>query len=129
MAWTKEILTAVGTLGCAVGIGFVMQNSASAELRYGKDATATLAPAAKGVKGSSAMLKVEGITLTAAEVETNLDLPEVDSKVTTVAAPQSVLPEPWTPAPVIVPTCDMICLLYTSPSPRDKRQSRMPSSA
>ena len=25
--------------------------------------------------------------------------------------------------------CIMICLLYTSPSPRDKRQSRMPSSA
>ena len=24
---------------------------------------------------------------------------------------------------------DDICLLYTSPSPRDKRQSRMPSSA
>ena len=24
---------------------------------------------------------------------------------------------------------DEICLLYTSPSPRDKRQSRMPSSA
>ena len=24
---------------------------------------------------------------------------------------------------------DFICLLYTSPSPRDKRQSRMPSSA
>ena len=27
------------------------------------------------------------------------------------------------------PTQDEICLLYTSPSPRDKRQSRMPSSA
>ena len=25
--------------------------------------------------------------------------------------------------------CTMSCLLYTSPSPRDKRQSRMPSSA
>ena len=25
--------------------------------------------------------------------------------------------------------CNTICLLYTSPSPRDKRQSRMPSSA
>ena len=25
--------------------------------------------------------------------------------------------------------CDDVCLLYTSPSPRDKRQSRMPSSA
>ena len=28
-----------------------------------------------------------------------------------------------------VPTRGLICLLYTSPSPRDKRQSRMPSSA
>ena len=26
-------------------------------------------------------------------------------------------------------TSDNVCLLYTSPSPRDKRQSRMPSSA
>ena len=26
-------------------------------------------------------------------------------------------------------TRKVICLLYTSPSPRDKRQSRMPSSA
>ena len=26
-------------------------------------------------------------------------------------------------------TSNMSCLLYTSPSPRDKRQSRMPSSA
>ena len=25
--------------------------------------------------------------------------------------------------------CSYTCLLYTSPSPRDKRQSRMPSSA
>ena len=30
-------------------------------------------------------------------------------------------------APAI--TKDGVCLLYTSPSPRDKRQSRMPSSA
>ena len=28
-----------------------------------------------------------------------------------------------------VPNCTYCCLLYTSPSPRDKRQSRMPSSA
>ena len=25
--------------------------------------------------------------------------------------------------------CDVICLLYTSPSPRDRQKSRMPSSA
>ena len=29
----------------------------------------------------------------------------------------------------IMPNNIIICLLYTSPSPRDKRQSRMPSSA
>ena len=28
-----------------------------------------------------------------------------------------------------MPEVDMVCLLYTSPSPRDKRQCRMPSSA
>ena len=28
-----------------------------------------------------------------------------------------------------LPGVDKVCLLYTSPSPRDKRQSRMPSSA
>ena len=32
-----------------------------------------------------------------------------------------------TGAPIVVR--DYVCLLYTSPSPRDKRQSRMPSSA
>ena len=30
---------------------------------------------------------------------------------------------------VIAVSMSLICLLYTSPSPRDKRQSRMPSSA
>ena len=30
---------------------------------------------------------------------------------------------------VIVDGVNIACLLYTSPSPRDKRQSRMPSSA
>ena len=32
-------------------------------------------------------------------------------------------------APLTLEDKDMHCLLYTSPSPRDKRQSRMPSSA
>ena len=30
---------------------------------------------------------------------------------------------------IVMGVCIIICLLYTSPSPRDKRQSRMPSSA
>ena len=32
-------------------------------------------------------------------------------------------------AKIKVPDSNKACLLYTSPSPRDKRQSRMPSSA
>ena len=32
-------------------------------------------------------------------------------------------------ANILVEALPYICLLYTSPSPRDKRQSRMPSSA
>ena len=43
-------------------------------------------------------------------------------------------PSPWGSAVTIVAKADgtprfCVCLLYTSPSPRDKRQSRMPSSA
>ena len=33
------------------------------------------------------------------------------------------------PVDCIIGNPNIICLLYTSPSPRDKRQSRMPSSA
>ena len=59
--------------------------------------------------GDSAMLTLEGI----------VDVGEggnTISNITTAASGDQ--PDP-----------DMICLLYTSPSPRDKRQSRMPSSA
>ncbi len=35
MSRTKEIVTAVGTLACALGIGFVMQNTDTASQRYG----------------------------------------------------------------------------------------------
>ena len=31
--------------------------------------------------------------------------------------------------PIVAAEISKLCLLYTSPSPRDKRQSRMPSSA
>ena len=35
----------------------------------------------------------------------------------------------WNPQKLGATELDLLCLLYTSPSPRDKRQSRMPSSA
>jgi len=102
MTRMKEILTAVGTLGSAVGIGFVMQSSDLAQERYGNTA------AAEGVINSTTLLEVEGITLTSAEFDTNVALPETDSQITTVAAPTSILPEPVIPAPAITPACEMI---------------------
>ena len=35
----------------------------------------------------------------------------------------------WLSYGILLRDLPIICLLYTSPSPRDKRQSRMPSSA
>ena len=59
-----------------------------------------------------------------------------DGTVSHFAAPEGVsvgqnvaFGENVTLRPGNVTTLDRICLLYTSPSPRDKRQSRMPSSA
>ena len=43
-----------------------------------------------------------------------------------------VLVDPWLRGSLSFPPGEWLlkgCLLYTSPSPRDKRQSRMPSSA
>ena len=37
--------------------------------------------------------------------------------------------EPWEPRSSSVPMLWKYCLLYTSPSPRDRQKSRMPSSA
>lgn len=35
MSWTTEFVTAFSTVGCAIGIGFLMQSGEVAELRYG----------------------------------------------------------------------------------------------
>lgn len=105
MARIKEIATAAGTLGCAIGIGFVMQSSETAAQRYGD--VAQQAPAAKDISLSSAMLEVEAITLTAAEFETAVDIPTVDPDITTSAAPQTTLEVPEVPAPVLEPVCEM----------------------
>jgi hypothetical protein len=100
MARIKELATTAGTLGCAIGIGFVMQSTESAEQRYGTGANQAKIPAAKELSLSSAMLEVEAITLTAATFDTDVELPSTDPQVTTVAAPGSVLAEPETPTAV-----------------------------
>ena len=56
-------------------------------------------------------------------------LNQVPAPQTTQAPPAQTSPAQTSSQPEGKISVFMICLLYTSPSPRDKRQSRMPSSA
>ncbi|TMM52645.1 hypothetical protein [Sulfitobacter sabulilitoris] len=109
MSHRKEILTAAGTLACAIGIGFVMQSGDAANSRYGSDATAiAVSPAnAPVLLQGEAMLEVEGITLTSAGVQGVSELPVFDDPVKTVAAPSSRLPAPDVPERAPSPDCQV----------------------
>ena len=99
---TKEILTAVGTLACAVGIGYVMQSSDTAQQRYGAG------EAQLPVADNGALLEVEGITLTSAALESPMALPTLDDRVVKAAAPQGLPPAPKNHSAAIPATCDII---------------------
>ncbi len=107
----KEIITGVGALACAIGIGFVMQSSETASERYGNKAEPAAPadyPVLKGASADNVLLDVQEITLTSAEFETDLSLPAPDVEVTKASAPQSVLPEQSVPETAVAPACDVI---------------------
>jgi hypothetical protein len=111
MARMKEILTVAGTLICAIGIGFVMQSSETAQERYGNSKSDGAEELEK--TANSAMLDMQQITLTSGEFKVDGDqpmspviaLPDTDAEVIRVNAPQSVLPNPAAPGAVVTPTC------------------------
>ena len=111
MPRVKEILTVVGTLACAVGVGFIMQSSDTAKERYGDGASNI--PDTLEDTATSAMLDVRAITLTSGEFSMDenepatlaIALPETDAQVIRAAAPQSVLPVPEAPGAVVPPAC------------------------
>ena len=115
MSRKKEIFTAVGTLGCAVAIGFVMQSSESAHALYGSgNARDTLKSIENTASATQNVLSVEGITLTSAEFDDPIELPAIDAGITTAAAPHSQLPdhhfdnaEPETAAATPEPSCEI----------------------
>ncbi|SFS82707.1 hypothetical protein SAMN04488040_1970 [Sulfitobacter marinus] len=114
MSRTKEILTAAGTLGCALGIGFIMQSSDVAMERYG---TASKADARErqleALDAKTTILEVQDIELTSAafDVQAGLTgdtLADPDTIVTLAAASKGE-----SPALEIVPqatpdSCDII---------------------
>lgn len=110
MAYTKEILTGVGALACAIGIGFVMQESGTAEKLYGNKAPAPSSMATPVEDATTnALLDVQQITLTSAEFENAIALPDTDTEVTRVAAPASTLDAPDVPEAALAhqPACNI----------------------
>lgn len=94
MRHLKEIATAVGTLAIAVGIGFVMQSSETAQARYGADARPATIPDSEmadeplnGNASADVLLEVQEIELTSATDPVAVPVPETESNVQRVAAP------------------------------------------
>ncbi|MBD3665281.1 hypothetical protein [Sulfitobacter aestuariivivens] len=105
MAQKREILTAAGTVACALAIGFFMQSSEAAEKRYGTTSTAA-AQASGTVKSSGSLLEMHEIFLTSAEFDTTAPSPSSDAQVIKASAPNP-LPTPPAPDTPIAPTCEI----------------------
>lgn len=115
MLQTREILTAAGTLACAIGIGVIMQSSDTAEQRYAEtkkaEAPMEIAPAKVDVTGAASLdgfLEVEEITLTSAQADISGVLSAPEPVVQLVAAPSSLI-EPAKPDSVTPQsTCEIV---------------------
>lgn len=114
MSHLKEIITAIGTLGCAIGIGFVMQSSETANERYGAASdAATDAEELRALDAETSLLEVQDITLTSAEFQTadlenTVTLPAPESDVIKVSAPQIAVPEQPAPPVVTLDACEIV---------------------
>ena len=73
-------------------------------------------------------LEVEGDLRVGGDILLHGEFPKMDQQIATVNSSIS-LKANQSDLDVAVVTLNMNCLLYTSPSPRDRTRSRMPSSA
>lgn len=107
MKHAKEIATAAGTLVIAVGIGFVMQSSETAQEHYGKaarpiviDSPVDSVPALESAASADILLQVQEVQLTSASDTSavgtqTVDMPSQIDTVQRVSAPVTdVPPEP-----------------------------------
>ena len=111
MLRSKEIMTAVAALTCAIGIGFIMQNSESAQALYGDERTRVPQEGQRQLKDANAagaVLEVQEITLTSAEFENEIMLPATDGEVAALSAPPEELAPPTVPTADMSPACEMV---------------------
>ena len=110
MLQTKQLLTVVAALSCAAGIGFVMQNSDTARAHYGDSKPETVRMDAQQITGASAgnaVLDVQEITLTSAEFEVEVTVPQTDTQVAALNTPPEQLVEPEAIQPTPDPACEI----------------------
>ncbi|MFL4469326.1 hypothetical protein ACERZ8_05380 [Tateyamaria armeniaca] len=113
MKHLKEVLTGAGTLAIAVGIGFVMQSSETAQERYGAQARPVLDNAPDGndvalnvAASSDILLQVQGIELTSASETADVSVPQTDATVELASVTvEEMPPEPDSVA--LSPACEI----------------------
>lgn len=103
MAYIKEILTGAGALACAVGIGYVMQRSDTGGQPLTGGTAQTEMATLEATAASDVLLDVQEITLTSAEFDSSIALPETDVEVIKAAAPASILDIPELPEAAVTP--------------------------
>jgi len=123
MSHKKEIVTAVGTLAIAVGIGFVMQSSDSAQQRYGEGARPQVAmqgmiaaPGGTNAFDSDVMLEVQEIELTSATDVAAVPIPEAEGGVERASAPAPTdMPGIDQSPELLAETCEMTAVAKAVP--------------
>ena len=135
MSHKKEIITAVGTLAIAVGIGFVMQRSDAAQERYGGGApvpvvvqTSSIAGGLLETKRDDTLIEVQSIELTSATEVSPVPVPEAEASVTRVAAPASdaLAPPPAEDRAPQIAQCGMTASAEAMPGGMAKLQLNAP---
>ena len=129
----KPVIAAVNGIAC--GGGFEIMISADI-IVASEDSTFALPEINVGVIADAATIKLRRRIPYHVAVEFLMTGRWMDTKeakhwglINEVVEKKDVLKRAWEIATKISKGPNLICLLYTSPSPRDKRQSRMPSSA
>jgi hypothetical protein len=119
MVQTREIATAVGTLACAVGIGFIMQTGDTAEQRYGNATDGSIAiirnaDVISEAPDPNAFLEVQEITLTSAQTDSPTISTSQDENVRLASAATSTLETPTLEVVIPNASCEILAQGYAA---------------
>lgn len=122
MLRVREMVTAAGTLACAVGIGFIMQNGDTAKQRYGAqtpvlDTETVKADVISSVVNSNKVLEVQDIKLTSAQTDQTEGGASQFTADTSIllAAAGDVLEAPMQTDAIPLPACNIIASAKPAP--------------